>query len=138
MFEFGLKTTVSRDQIGEFLANYFNLSEKSIVDKISYWEINQDAGTPLIGFSVENSETGFKTIVSGQTNFHLFGEHLGKLAAHAASFFNTDIIIGDYRAEGEGANDRLLVFFANGSIGEAIDNSCDGFNDVEILSYIEM
>lgn len=134
-FEFSLRNKVSGQEVRNFLVTYLTINVNNIVDEDAYWDHCEQKD--LIGISIDHMPTGFKTRISGLTDIPLFDETLAKLAKAVAHSFDSEVVIGDYRAVQDDAQVRFLLFRPDGSVAEAIDDSSQGVNDVKIHRTID-
>ena len=135
-FEFMLKEKIGKQDIIEFLASHFEISRTHVIEKDNFFDKEKIKSEIFIGLTVHTLDDGFQTLVQCLVNARLKDIQLLQLAAYAAIFFKTEIVIGDFRAEAAGQQDACLLFYADGSVAECVDNSYGGINNVEFTRFL--
>lgn len=133
LFEFSLKAQVNLADIIRFLSISLELDSDEIVDTNTYWDDSLVGLSKTMGITINASSSGFKTTACGYAKFPLIDEILGELARKAAVYFDTEVTIGDYRYLEPDMQNRFILYFPDGRIADAVDNSHDGVNDVALL-----
>lgn len=133
VFELSLAKRLSFAEIARFLADRLPLVYENIVGHDAYWDLPAQAQATGVCLDMVEADPPFLTLASGVCALPLYGERLGELARQAAEYFDTRVVIGDYRAEVATQQDRLLCFWPDGRVFVAIDLSKDDRNDIDVV-----
>lgn len=133
VFELSLEKRLSFAEIARFLADRLPLVYENIVGDDPYWDLHPRDQASGVCLHVVDADPPFLTLASGVCALPLHGQELGALARQAADYFETRVVIGDYRAEAATQQDRLLCFWPDGRVFVAIDVSKDDRNDIDVV-----
>ncbi|NLR74174.1 hypothetical protein [Leeia aquatica] len=135
VYEIGLRTSISFEEMAKFLAEYLDLPLENVVTDSECWS-EQWEGKDRVGVGLLESPAGLKTNISGFIYRPLDDAALEKMAKNVAFYFNSMAVIGDYRKTGEEGQGRFICYFPDGSAWEAVDDSDGAISDVEVLHPI--
>ena len=135
MFEFYTRSAVSRDDVFGFLSNFFHLSD-GVIDENLYWENEAGEKRPLLGVKIYEFPKGLKSRTCVVANFSITDDDLAGLARGLARISGAEVVIGDYRVHGVEGQGLFLVYFPDGSVGEAVDDSLGDAPDVKVLRML--
>ena len=136
MLEFSMRAEIIETEISSAISHFFSLNTRDVLDEDEFWANDFATDESKLGIKVYSYEMGFRTRACVVANFTISDETFEQLAIYFAKLFNTEVAIGNFRKSGVMSQDLFLVYFSDGRIAEAIDNSVGGSQEIKIMSFI--
>ncbi len=130
-----VRDKISISDIEHFFLTHFKISSEKLLNSNEYWDKVLNDKVDYICIEVRHSKEGFLTLVKGYITANIDSAFYEDLALNLVKVFLCDVVVPDYREKFEGP-DRIIIYFKNGKCAEGINIFSNGFNDIEITSYI--
>jgi len=135
LFEFYTRSEVSGIDISRAIANFFHLKPQEVMGGEVFWNCDLTDASPRVGIRTYHLGEGLKMRICIESNFEISDESLGGFAGYFAKYSGVETVIGDYRAELLSAH-MFLVYFPDGRIAEAFENSKGSAQDVVVHRFL--